>query len=106
MTIEREIAEKTVQFNDEGFMIDPNEWAEPIAIELAKVVGIDELNERHWKVIKFSRDSFAEHGESPTLRRIKVNSGVPVKELYKLFPKKPAKKIAFVAGLPKPTGCV
>ena len=106
MTVEREIAEKTIHFDDEGFMTNPNEWEEPIAIELAKVVGIDELNDRHWKVIEFSRDSFEEYGESPTLRRIKVNSGVPVKELYKLFPKKPAKKIAFIAGLPKPTGCV
>ncbi|MFT5194054.1 MAG: TusE/DsrC/DsvC family sulfur relay protein [Cellvibrionaceae bacterium] len=106
MTVAREIAERTVQFNDEGFMIDPNEWAKPVAIELAKVVGIDDLNERHWKVIEFSRESYDEHGESPTLRRIKANSGVAVKELYKLFPKKPAKKIAFIAGLPKPTGCV
>lgn len=106
MAVEREIAERTVHFDDEGFMTDPTEWVEPIALELAKVVGIDELSERHWKVIEFSRDSFDEHGESPTLRRIKVNSGVPVKELYKLFPKKPAKKIAFIAGLPKPTGCV
>lgn len=106
MTVEREIAERTVHFNDEGFMIDPNEWAEPIAVELAKVVGIDDLSERHWKVITFSRQSYDEHGESPTLRRIKANSGVPVKELYQLFPKKPAKKIAFIAGLPKPTGCV
>ena len=106
MTVTREIAEKTVHFDDEGFMIDPTEWAESIALELAKVVGIEELNDRHWKVIDFSRESYDEHGESPTLRRIKVNSGVPVKELYKLFPKKPAKKIAFIAGLPKPTGCV
>ncbi|MFK7805256.1 MAG: TusE/DsrC/DsvC family sulfur relay protein [Anaerolineae bacterium] len=106
MTVEREIAERTVHFDDEGFMTDPHEWVKPIALELAKVVGIEELNERHWKVLEFSRDSYEEHGESPTLRRIKVNSGVPVKELYKLFPKKPAKKIAFIAGLPKPTGCV
>ena len=31
---------------------------------------------------------------------------VATKDLYKLFPKKPAKKMSYVAGLQKPTGCV
>ena len=106
MTVVKEIANISVTFDDEGFMINPNEWTEEIARELAKVVGIEGLNEDHWEVINFSRDSFEENGESPTLRRIKANSGVPVKMLYKLFPKKPAKKIAFISGIPKPTGCV
>jgi tRNA 2-thiouridine synthesizing protein E len=32
--------------------------------------------------------------------------GVAVKDQFVLFPKKPAKKMAYVAGLPKPHGCV
>jgi sulfur relay (sulfurtransferase) DsrC/TusE family protein len=32
--------------------------------------------------------------------------GVPVKEQFALFPKKPGKKMAYIAGLPKPHGCV
>jgi tRNA 2-thiouridine synthesizing protein E len=32
--------------------------------------------------------------------------GVAVKEQFALFPKKPMKKMAYVAGLPKPHGCV
>jgi tRNA 2-thiouridine synthesizing protein E len=31
---------------------------------------------------------------------------IPTKTLFALFPKKPAKKMAYVAGLPKPRGCV
>jgi sulfur relay (sulfurtransferase) DsrC/TusE family protein len=31
---------------------------------------------------------------------------IPTKELFTLFPKKPAKKMAYIAGLPKPHGCV
>jgi tRNA 2-thiouridine synthesizing protein E len=31
---------------------------------------------------------------------------VPTKELYQLFPKGPAKKVARISGLSKPTGCV
>ena len=34
--------------------------------------------------------------------------GVPtaIKDLFELFPGKPAKKMAYIAGLPKPKGCV
>ena len=34
------------------------------------------------------------------------DSGVPVKELYQLFPKGPAKLAAKVGGIPKPKGCI
>jgi tRNA 2-thiouridine synthesizing protein E len=57
-------------------------------------------------VIRFLRDDFAAQGETPTLRRISTVGGVPTKRLFELFPKKPGKKMAFVAGLPKPQGCI
>jgi tRNA 2-thiouridine synthesizing protein E len=40
------------------------------------------------------------------LRRVSTVGGVPTKELFVLFPKKPAKKMSYVAGLPKPAGCI
>ncbi|NOZ83703.1 MAG: TusE/DsrC/DsvC family sulfur relay protein, partial [Epsilonproteobacteria bacterium] len=39
-------------------------------------------------------------------RRLGKESGVPIKELYKLFPKGPAKKAAKIAGIKKPVGCI
>ena len=102
----REIAGKTVNFDDEGFMTNPDEWAPEVAEELAGEIGIAPLTEGHWKVIEFSRADYAENGEAPTLRRITKAGGVPTKELYKLFPKGPAKKVALVSGLGKPTGCI
>jgi tRNA 2-thiouridine synthesizing protein E len=102
----REIAGKTVEFDEEGFMVNPEDWSKDIALELAKEIGIEELNEEHWKVIEFSRADFAEKGEAPSLRRITKAGGVPTKNLYKLFPKGPAKKVALVSGLGKPTGCI
>ena len=95
----------TIQVNDEGFMTDPAEWTEPLAKSLAAQIGIDLTNE-HWKAIRFLRDDFAEQGETATLRRISVVGGIPTKSLFQLFPQKPAKKLAYVAGLPKPHGCV
>ena len=102
----REIAGKTVEFDEEDFMTDPNEWDKDIAVELAKEIGIKELNGDHWKVIEFSRSDFEANGEAPGLRRITKAGGVPTKQLYKLFPKGPAKKIALVSGLGKPHGCI
>lgn len=102
----RTIAGKTVQVNDEGFMTDPGEWTREIAVELAKGEGIDELTPAHWKVIEFCRQDAAAAGKAPTLRRITTAAGVPTKELFALFPKGPAKKVARIAGLGKPEGCV
>lgn len=100
------IAGKDVQVDEEGFFLDPGAWAEDMAVELASQVGVDELTEDHWTVIKFCRTDFATKGESPTLRRVSTETGVPTKQLFQLFPKKPAKKMSYVAGVPKPKGCV
>ena len=102
----RTIAGKTVQVNEDGFLTDPSEWTPEIAAEIAKEEGIAELTEAHWKVINFARESAKAGGKSPTLRTITNGAGVSTKELFSLFPKGPAKKVAHVAGLGKPEGCV
>jgi tRNA 2-thiouridine synthesizing protein E len=100
------IAGKEVHVDDEGFLTEYDEWDEELAAELAKNIGIDELTEGHLKVIAFLRDDYAEQGETATLRRVQTVGGIPTKELFVLFPKKPAKKMSYVAGLPKPVGCI
>jgi len=101
------IAGKEVQVNDEGLMTNPAEWTREIAIEVAKEEGIPELTEAHWKVIEFCRASVVTGGgASPTLRAITDGVGITTKELFGLFPKGPAKKVAKVSGLGKPEGCV
>jgi tRNA 2-thiouridine synthesizing protein E len=102
----RELAGKTVDFDEEGFMEDAGQWDKDVAAELAEDLGITPLTDRHWAVIEFCRSDYQEQGEAPTLRRISSAAGVPTKELYKLFPKGPAKKVAYVSGLSKPTGCI
>jgi len=100
------IAGKTVEVNEEGFLVNPEEWTKEIAIELAKEEGIAELSDAHWKVIEFCRESAGSTGAAPTLRAITSGAGVNTKELFSLFPKGPAKKVAKIAGLGKPEGCV
>ena len=100
------LAGTEVQVDDEGFFVDSSVWTEDMAAELASHVGVEELTEDHWTVIKFCRTDFEAKGESPTLRRVSTEAGVPTKQLFQLFPKKPAKKMSYVAGVPKPKGCV
>jgi tRNA 2-thiouridine synthesizing protein E len=99
------IAGHDVHIDQEGFMTEYGEWTEELARQLAANIDI-ELGERHWEVIRFLRSDYAVQGETATLRRVTNVGGIPTKELFELFPKKPAKKMAYIAGLPKPAGCV
>lgn len=97
---------KTIEVDAEGFLVNPDDWSEDIAVEIAREEGIAELTEDHWKVIRFMRKEYQEKGQIPTIRRIKNAGGIPVQDLYRLFPDGPAKKAAKIAGLGKPQGCV
>ncbi len=97
---------ENVSLNDEGFMTDPNEWTQEIAEAIATQEGIEMLTGDHWKIIDFCRETGLESGSAPTLRQITTGTNVTTKELFKLFPKGPAKKVAKISGLGKPEGCV
>ncbi len=96
---------KTITVDEDGFMTDPSQWDEDVARWLAQELGI-EVTDRHLLVLNFMRAEFEKNGQAPSLRKLKNESGVGTKELYKLFPKGPAKKAALIAGLGKPQGCI
>jgi len=100
------IAGAPVDADAEGFLTNPGQWTEAMAPEIAAAAGIPELTDRHWQVIRYMRDAYARTGSSPNVRLLGKASGVPVKELYALFPKGPAKLAARIAGVPKPRGCI
>ena len=100
------IADAPVEVDAEGFLTDPQQWNEPIAEELAAANGISQLTDRHWLVVRFMRDRYLQTGTAPSIRSLGKESGVPVRELYELFPKGPAKLAAKIGGIPKPTGCI
>lgn len=96
----------SVSLNEEGFMTNAEEWTKEIAIEMAQQEGIQELTEDHWKIIDFCRSNAEKSGAAPTLRQITKGTGISTKELFALYPKGPAKKVAKISGLGKPEGCV
>jgi tRNA 2-thiouridine synthesizing protein E len=99
------IAGREVHVNDEGFLTEYDEWSEEIGAELAKNIEV-EMTDEHWALIKWLREDYKEKGETATTRRVQTAGGVPTKRQFELFPKKPAKKMAYIAGVPKPKGCV
>ena len=100
------IANIDVEFNDEGFFVDPDQWTEDMVPDLARREGIEPVTDTHWQVIRFMRSEFLAKGTGPTVRSLGKTSGVTIKELYQLFPKGPAKIAAKIAGIPKPRGCI
>lgn len=90
----------------EGFLLDPKDWTPELGELIARDTGIDLLTERHWQVVTYMRDTYLETGTAPSIRTLGKASGVPVKELYELFPKGPAKLAAKIGGIPKPRGCI
>jgi TusE/DsrC/DsvC family sulfur relay protein len=95
-----------VDVDAEGFLRDPQQWNEDLAREIATENGVPELTERHWLVVRFMRDRYLATGSAPSIRSLGKESGVPIKELYQLFPKGPAKLAAKIGGIPKPKGCI
>jgi len=102
----KEIAGNTIDVNEEGYLTDSAQWNEAIAEAIAIEEGIEQLNERHWVVLKYLQDFYKENGTMPTIRKMKKSGVVDTKELYSLFPGGPLKKSSRIAGLKKPESCI
>jgi tRNA 2-thiouridine synthesizing protein E len=100
------IADAPVDVDAEGFMTEPGQWTAQIAEAIAAENGVGPLTPRHWLVVRFMRERYLATGTAPSIRALGKESGVPVKELYELFPKGPAKLAAKIGGIPKPKGCI
>ena len=101
---QKTIAGKTIEVNDEGYMVDASQWNREIAAEMAKEDDI-ELTDKHYEVLEFLRDNHAK-GETLTIRKVGKSGIVDIKGLYKLFPGGPLKLSSKYAGIPKPASCV
>lgn len=101
-----EIDRQRIELDEDGFIVNPGEWIEAVAIAFAKGEGINKLTEDHWKVINYLRDYYKQFQVAPMVRKLCKETGFSLKQIYELFPSGPAKGACKLAGLPKPTGCV
>lgn len=107
-----EVNGKTIELDEENYMVDLSEWNEDIAKVLADQDEM-KLTDNHWEVIKFLREYYQEFQIAPAVRVLTKEIGKKLgpdkgnsKYLYELFPYGPAKQACRFAGLPKPTGCI
>jgi len=52
---------RKIAVDQQGFLLDPDDWDERVAEELARIAGVT-LTETHWDVLRFMRTYLAEHG--------------------------------------------
>jgi tRNA 2-thiouridine synthesizing protein E len=101
-----EVNGKTVATDDNGNLINYQEWDKDVALILAAREGI-ELTQAHWDVLEYLREEYQNNnGNQPMERQINKDMDkrwgktVSSKDLYKLFPLAPSKQGNKVAGLP------
>ncbi len=97
---------KKYDVDEDGFLQEPGIWNEDVARDFAATEGVNELTERHWKVINYLRNYYLQFGIAPMIRKVCKETGFKLSEIYEMFPSGPAKGACKLAGLPKPTGCV
>jgi tRNA 2-thiouridine synthesizing protein E len=93
-----------VRTGDEGYLLDPSEWNEAIAEDLATEAGLT-LTDDHWKVLRFVRRWHETHGVAPSGRDVGMfmkNEGLPRNRLFELFPYGYVQQTCKIAGMIKP----
>jgi TusE/DsrC/DsvC family sulfur relay protein len=99
--------DKTIEVNEDGFLVHPEEWDRKVAEILAREEeGIENLTDEHWAVIDYIRQYYLENSNAPMVRSLCKATQFSLKRIYELFPSGPAKGACKLAGLPKPDGCV
>ncbi|MDG0996626.1 MAG: TusE/DsrC/DsvC family sulfur relay protein [Gammaproteobacteria bacterium] len=90
---------------DSGFLVDPEDWDETLAVTLAEEESID-LQAAHWRIIHLVRELYFQGGVVPELRhimkRLKAELGADQatrKYVYHLFPYGYGQQACKIAGM-------
>ncbi|MBA4502269.1 TusE/DsrC/DsvC family sulfur relay protein [Marinobacterium marinum] len=101
-----------IALDEEGYLYDLHAWTPAVAEHLAHEEGL-ELTDAHWEIIYLLRDFYQDYQLSPAMRPLTKAVATKLGQdkgrsiyLMKLFPGSPAKRIARLAGLPKPDNCL
>ncbi len=107
-----EVDGRIIETDEQGFLLDLEDWSEDFARALAQRDGI-ELYVDHWELIWYFRDYYRETQSLPTMRRMILELGkrqgarfrdrkAYEKHIYRLFPSDPVRQVCKLAGLPMP----
>ncbi len=107
-----EVNGQVIETDEEGFLVNPSDWSEEVAEELAKGEDVD-MTETHWGLVDYFRQYWRENKIHPTMHLVIKDLGQSLgktfkeekaykKFLYELFPTDPIRELCKLAGLPKP----
>lgn len=90
----------------EGYLTDPGDWNEEVAMALAQEEGI-QLTEDHWDTIRFMRDYFEEYQVAAdarfVIKHLAERMGKDAhKKLFQLYPYGYVKQACKIAGMRRP----
>jgi len=101
------IGNTLIRVNQDGFLINFNEWTKDVALTMAKNDQL-ELSESHWATIDFLRAYFREFAVPPSpklvtraVRQHMKNPDFSNKHLKQIFPLGGCKHACRLAGLPR-----
>lgn len=77
---------KAYNTDELGFLLDFAEWDEDFALSTARSLHIEELNEDHWRVIRFIRNYLFELGKCPLVFHTCRANALTLSRLQELFP--------------------
>ncbi len=60
------VENKTIETDEEGYLLDPNQWDECVAEAIAAQEGI-ELTAMHWAMINYFRTFYEDHMRHPSM---------------------------------------
>lgn len=99
---------REIGLDNEGFLLDPNDWNESLAQHLADLLKI-EMSEDHWFVVRFVREFYETRQSVPEARHAlkAMQQGLGEdkaqrKYLYQLFPYGYGQQACKIAGMRKP----
>lgn len=103
------IDETDVQRDEEGYLIDPDDWSPALAQLLAAEENLT-LTDDHWVILNFVRDSFAEHLITPDVRHVarylagqeSCDKKAGKARIFELFPYGYVKQTCKIAGMKRP----
>jgi tRNA 2-thiouridine synthesizing protein E len=102
-----ELAGKTYEVDDDGFLQEMDKWSEEFAQAYAYTVDITgTLTEEHWKIIYYTRNYFQKFAIPPVFSKLCKDNGIDRNKLYELFPMGLAKGACKLSGLSKPSSWV
>jgi tRNA 2-thiouridine synthesizing protein E len=97
-----------LRVDGEGYLIDPADWSEQVAGELARQEHIV-LTDEHWAVIRFVREYYEQRHIAPDARHVmkhlaefKGADKAGRNDLFVLFPYGYVKQACKIAGMRKP----